>query len=441
MKYLILLAPLALISALTGAQQEQVIFGPVAEMQASFDPRIVGQHLLSEVTRRLGGLEDAVQKIYKQLSLDEHKPTTATATAGSDGTGLYSTKRLIQTDPHHPARWMTEDDIHTLRRLGVRFMDVTNHGDGAISLLGAAPSQRPKQFDIPTKLAHQDAVHPIATNLTTVFMQSTLNEFTNKFYNRYYNSVNGKRSSAWLLTQVQALIDGAGSKANVTARHFEHSFPQSSIIARFEGSSLPEETVIISAHLDSVNMWIPWFGRAPGADDNGSGTVSILETFRGLLEHGFQPERSVEFHWYAGEEGGLLGSQDIAKAYYKDGRQVVGQLHFDMTGFFKRENGEVIGVAIDNTDPELSDLLRLLAKTYTRLETSDLSCGYACSDHASWNKYGYRSAMAFESDLLEANTHVHTPEDTIDTLDFDHMLEYSKVAVGYAFEIGNPGAK
>ncbi|CAG8835880.1 11732_t:CDS:1, partial [Gigaspora margarita] len=50
-------------------------------------------------------------------------------------------------------------------------------------------------------------------------------------------------------------------------------------------------------------------------DDDGSGTVTILEAFRVLAEGQFRPKRSVEFHWYSAEEGGLLGSQAIASYY------------------------------------------------------------------------------------------------------------------------------
>ena len=40
---------------------------------------------------------------------------------------------------------------------------------------------------------------------------------------------------------------------------------------------------------------------AIGADDDGSGSVNILEAYRALIAAGFQPERTVEFHWYSGE--------------------------------------------------------------------------------------------------------------------------------------------
>jgi leucyl aminopeptidase len=76
-------------------------------------------------------------------------------------------------------------------------------------------------------------------------------------------------------------------------------------------------------------MWP--FLPAPGADDDGSGTVSILESYRALLAADFRPAKTVEFHWYSAEvrlelarlfcnslryqEVGLLGSQAVAKDY------------------------------------------------------------------------------------------------------------------------------
>jgi leucyl aminopeptidase len=53
----------------------------------------------------------------------------------------------------------------------------------------------------------------------------------------------------------------------------------------------------------------------PGADDDGSGSVNLIDIFRVLMANGFAPATPVELHWYSGEEAGLLGSQDIAANY------------------------------------------------------------------------------------------------------------------------------
>jgi leucyl aminopeptidase len=70
-------------------------------------------------------------------------------------------------------------------------------------------------------------------------------------------------------------------------------------------------------------------------DDDGSGTTTTLEVFRVLASSpSFKPQRPVEFHWYSAEELGLLGSQDIAAAYKKQGRTVYAMLQNDMDGNF-----------------------------------------------------------------------------------------------------------
>ena len=109
-----------------------------------------------------------------------------------------------------------------------------------------------------------------------------------------------------------------------------HAYLQSSIIARFSPEqprlppSTPQQprntstipharfpTVVVGAHQDSANYLFPLL-PAPGADDDGSGTVTILEAFRALVERGFRPkDKVVEFHLYAAEEAGLLGSLDV----------------------------------------------------------------------------------------------------------------------------------
>jgi leucyl aminopeptidase len=69
-----------------------------------------------------------------------------------------------------------------------------------------------------------------------------------------------------------------------------------------------------------------------GADDDGSGTTSSLEAFRALVHGNFTPETPVEFHYYSAEEGGLLGSQAVAKSYEDAGKKVLAMLQMDMTG-------------------------------------------------------------------------------------------------------------
>ena len=80
-----------------------------------------------------------------------------------------------------------------------------------------------------------------------------------------------------------------------------------------------------------------------------------MEVFRVLVENKFNPERPVEFHWYSGEEGGLLGSQEVAKQYYKEGRDVVAMIQNDMTGYVLDSDTEVIGLITDYVNDKVSN--------------------------------------------------------------------------------------
>lgn len=130
-------------------------------------------------------------------------------------------------------------------------------------------------------------------------MSATLTPFT-QFQNRYFNSTYGAQSSAWLLETVKGVVSASGA-VNATVEAFKHSFLQSSIIARIPGRS--EKTIVLGAHQDSINSKDVdrVNNRAPGADDDGSGTVTILEALRVLLTDedvrtGNAPN-TLEFHW------------------------------------------------------------------------------------------------------------------------------------------------
>ncbi|OMH84238.1 ATP-dependent RNA helicase ROK1 [Zancudomyces culisetae] len=371
------------------------------------------------------------QKVFEELKKDNGFGLDSYGEV-EKGSQMYTEKRLIKTSDERPAVWMTEEDIIKIRRLGIKFMDITE--SQLYDIQTAKPIDLP---EFPSELTRTKQVSKAKNLLSTTFMKEKLQHLTS-FNTRYYDSDTGKQAANWIKDQIQKMIAESGTKLDISVNTFPHRFKQPSVIARIEGEgSLASQVILVTAHLDSINMWLPWFGRAPGADDDGSGTVTIMTALKALLESDFKPARTVEFHWYAGEEGGLLGSQDIAKSYSRSGVNMVGQLHFDMTGYFSKQ--EVYGIVADNTDPKMNDFVRLLVREHTRLEPRDLKCGYACSDHAPWYKLGYRSSMSFESDSLDDNKYIHTPSDTVETINFDHALEFSKVAVAFCIEFGIKG--
>ncbi|KAI9324757.1 hypothetical protein DFJ73DRAFT_633786 [Zopfochytrium polystomum] len=336
-------------------------------------------------------------------------------------------------------RWMAEDEILHLIRQRVRFMDVTDR-DADLAEASTVVKSFAVKKGHPTAPTQQAIVAPIAANVSVDALTTWLTMLTTSFKTRYFQTESGANASNWILSQALAVAKGSTSEVMVNVRQFEHPWTQSSVIARIEakdavaGRSAP--LVVVSAHLDSVNMWNPTNGVSPGADDDGSGSATIFEAYRVLVQSGFIPKRPIEFHWYAGEEGGLLGSQKVSSKYKKDGINVAGVLHADMTGYQVPDKQEVIGVVTDLTDPPLSEFFKKLVEEYSGVEWRELQCGYPCSDHASWTQAGYASLFMFEGELpTDGSPFTHTDNDDVSHISFDHMARFSRLAVAFAVEM------
>lgn len=106
------------------------------------------------------------------------------------------------------------------------------------------------------------------------------------------------------------------------------------------------------------------FFARPNLDDDGSGSMTILEAFRVLLTDervaAGQAPNTIEFHWYSAEEGGLLGSQAIFQSYAKAGRDVKAMLQQDMTGYVGTGKKDQMGLIVDNVDDALTNFIRLV---------------------------------------------------------------------------------
>jgi Tol biopolymer transport system component len=96
------------------------------------------------------------------------------------------------------------------------------------------------------------------------------------------------------------------------------------VIARIPGTVSPDVVYAVSAHFDSNN-------RSPGADDNTSATVGLIEMARALVDHPLPA--TVEIALFTGEESGLLGSREYVRRAVESEKQLVGALNNDMVGF------------------------------------------------------------------------------------------------------------
>ncbi|EGF79493.1 hypothetical protein BATDEDRAFT_33390 [Batrachochytrium dendrobatidis JAM81] len=353
---------------------------------------------------------------------------------------------LLQNDPfarrlisfsEGQSQWMNEEQIFGLYRSNTKFIDITDGDMDSITFFQASTTTKK---DYPSLLSQQSKVTPIIDAISQDGMKQFLTSFSG-FKTRYFRSSSGIESSKWLQTQVQDLADSHGrNDVSLSVKQFKHSWGQASIIARFEatGSAKDEnaqDIIVISAHQDSVNQFNPWFGRSPGADDDGSGSTTIFEVLTRLLKSDFVPNRPVEFHWYSGEEGGLLGSQKVVADYMKRKVDVYANFHNDMTGYQPKNKKPVIGISTDFVDPKLSTFLQHIVEGYSSISWAPTKCGYACSDHATWNKAGVPTVFTFEAPFADHSPYIHTSDDTVEHIDFGHMAEFVKSVIGFTVEL------
>jgi bacterial leucyl aminopeptidase len=261
-------------------------------------------------------------------------------------------------------------------------MDITATQDTYPAVSRTLESTRSVKY--PSKTAFNSTVKFLAKDLSKKNMRTHLETFTS-FHTRYYKSSYGIQSAQWLFEQVTNTIEASGAdKHGAFVRKVAHEWGQFSIIATIPGQS--NKTIVIGAHQDSINLFLPAFLAAPGADDDGSGTVTILEALRVLLQSDDvirgKADNTVEFHWYSAEEGGLLGSQAIFSEYSRIGRDVKAMLQQDMTGYVAKTlaagEPESVGVITDFVDPGLTEFIKEVITTVSAMSALEvLFYGYA----------------------------------------------------------------
>ena len=285
---------------------------------------------------------------------------------------------------------------------------------------------------------NQTAVNGILPTMQASNIAQTIIDMSN-FANRYYRTTNGANASNWL---AQKWTSMAAGRSDISVTQFTHSgYNQKSVIMTITGTDNPSEVIVMGGHLDSINMsGNGETSRSPGADDDASGIASLTEAVRAMIASGYKPRRTIKIMGYAAEEAGLLGSKDIAANFKANNINVVGVLQLDMTNY--RGSAKDVWIYTDYTDSQQNNFLASLMSNYLPTVTVGYSsCGYACSDHASWQNQGFPASIPFETLMGEDNPYIHTANDTYANSgnQADHALKFAKLAAAYAVELGSDG--
>jgi leucyl aminopeptidase len=306
----------------------------------------------------------------------------------------------------------------------------------AVASLQPAPALAPQSL-VTYTLDNATTVNALMGSVLETNVRGTITSLSS-YSTRYYTSQGGVDAANWLLSKWKSYVPA--SRTDVTVELFRHaSWAQPSVIFTIRGTTLPNEVVVVGGHLDSINSS---GGNAPGADDDASGVASFTEVIRVAMSRNYRPQRTVKFMAYAAEEVGLRGSKDLAAYHKSNAINVVGVLQLDMTNYKGSSSVDVV-VITDYSNSAQNTFLRNLITTYVKIPQSNSSCGYACSDHASWYNQGYAASIPFEAPLGSDNPYIHTASDTLARSGntATHALKYSKITAAYVAELAKGTAQ
>lgn len=219
------------------------------------------------------------------------------------------------------------------------------------------------------------------------------------------------------------------------------------VLGFLEGTDKKDEILVITSHYDHIGIGAE--GQINnGADDDGSGTVGVLEiaeAFSKAASEGARPRRSILFMTVTGEEKGLLGSEYYSENPIFDLEKTVTNLNIDMIGRVDDEHKDnpnyVYIIGSDMLSSELHSLSESVAKKYK----PDFTLDYTYNDKDDPNRFYYRSDhYNFAKHNIPVifyfnGTHpdYHKPTDTVDKIHFEKLMNTSHLVFQTAWELAN----
>lgn len=227
------------------------------------------------------------------------------------------------------------------------------------------------------------------------------------------------------------------------------------VVGIVEGSdaNLKQEYVAIGAHYDHVGVGNPVNGDAiyNGADDDGSGTVSVLAIAEAFAK-GPRPKRSLLLVWHAAEEKGLWGSKYFTQYPTVPIDKIVTQLNIDMIGRAQKPGetnpanqglakpNEVFVVGSKMMSTELGKLSESVNASYYKLafnykydDPKDPEKIFFRSDHFNYAQKGIPIIFYTDGDHED----YHKVTDQVEKIDFENMLKITRTIYAMAWELGN----
>lgn len=245
------------------------------------------------------------------------------------------------------------------------------------------------------------------------------------FQTRYARADNRLQVAEWIRQQFVSF----GVTDAVLQPFTWQNTTQYNVVATIPGSVYPEQYIIVGGHHDSISNNSDPYVLAPGADDNGSGSVAALEMARVMMQSGYQPRTSVRFVTFAAEEFGLWGAKHYAQTALDAGQNIRLMINHDMIANQTSPGTWQVRLMPYDGSLDHSAYASQITEQYTDLEAYYGSMNSGSSDsHPFWQR-GYHVIYFFESDFSPV---YHSSNDIIANLNPAYCTEVIKASVACA---------
>lgn len=255
---------------------------------------------------------------------------------------------------------------------------------------------------------------------------------------------------AWKEAGKKGKVSGTVIKANIKLSYQKAitELVSSNVLGYLEGSDKSDEWLVVTAHYDHLGKEgdVIYYG----ADDDGSGTVSVLEiaeAFAKAKAAGKGPRRNILFMTVSGEEKGLWGSEYFSNHPTIPLDKVTADLNIDMIGRIdtERTSGDTTNyiyvVGDDKLSTELKPISEGVNKQFTKLvldykfnDPKDTERIYYRSDHYNFASKGVPIIFYYDGMLL---ADYHKPTDTPDKINYVLMAKRAQLVFHTAWEMAN----
>lgn len=196
------------------------------------------------------------------------------------------------------------------------------------------------------------------------------------------------------------------------------------VIAIQRGTKFPTQYYMICGHYDSM----PNPDSAPGADDNASGTATVLEAARILSE--LSSEYSIIYALWDEEEQGLLGSRAFVQTAIANRDTIQGIINIDMIGWDSNFDGRaLISVQKTGNSEEMGIRAAEIAVQYNLALNPIVADFRLSSDNISFWERGYSAIAISEHFGVDFNADYHTRHDRIENFNMSYFHNCAKMAI------------